>query len=144
MPAPIRHTFGHFRRGLRNGRARFAGEDGVISVEAALWLPFFIIFLTLVVDAAMVFYGQARVLQVAQDANRGLSTGRFTSVAQSSEYIRTNLKKLAPNATSTSSFDKGLITTVVTVPTRDLVAVGFVTKFASIKMNVVAQMVQEY
>ena len=40
-------------------------DDGAVTVAAVLWLPFFVVILTMVADLAMIFYGQARAQEVA-------------------------------------------------------------------------------
>ena len=122
----------------------FRREDGNVTIEAVLWVPFFVVCLTLITDAALIFYGQARATQVAQDGNRAFSVGDLTTTDDTQAYIEERLAQLSPNATARTFRDKGLITTVVTVPTGDLDAVGLFTSLTSIDMQVVAQMVQEF
>lgn len=123
---------------------RFRREDGAVSVEMVIWLPFFALTLTVLADAALIFYGQARALQVAQDANRALSVGRLSSYEATSEYVTSTLAKMSPNATAQTTSDDGVITTVVTLPASDLAAVGFIRSLTTFKMQVVAQMVKEF
>jgi len=121
----------------------FRQEAGAASVEAVLWIPFFVFCLTLIADGALIFYGQARALEVAEDANRSYAIGELTkddAIAQ----IKSRLSRISPNAQAHINNDKGLITTIVTVPTGDLDAVGFVTSLASINMQVISQMVRDY
>ena len=122
---------------------RFRGEDGTVSVEAVLWIPFFVFCLTLVADGALIFYGQARALEVTEDANRAFSIGEVTR-EEAVEQIEARLSTISPNASAHINTEDGLITTIVTIPTSDLDAVGFVTSLASINMQVVSQMVQEF
>ncbi len=130
--------------GTRRGFRQFKREDGAVTVEAALWLPFFVIAVTVVADAALIFYGQARTLQIAQDANRAYSTGNLASTDAAAEYIKVRLGDISPNAEAQMTWNDGLVTTVVTVPTEDLAAVGMLTTLTSIDMRVTAQMVKEF
>lgn len=123
---------------------RFRREDGAVTVEAVLWVPFFFVLLTLVADAALIFYGQAQALQVAQDANRGFSTGAFTSADEATDFIEASLERISPNASAQTVFNDGIVTTVISLPAADLDAVGFFTSFSSFEMQVVSQMVQEF
>ncbi len=132
MMIQLLKTLGEFRR-----------EDGNVTVESALRVPFFVLLLTLMADAALVFYGQARALQIAQDGNRAYSIGQLTSTEATETFIEQELDALSPNAVAQTTTYRGLITTVVTVPTSDLAAVGIFTALASVDMQVVAQMVQE-
>lgn len=118
-------------------------EAGTASVEAVLWTAFFMFMVTFVVDVALIFYGQARALEVAQDANRAFSIGALETEADVQEYIANRLAPISPRATSRVGSEDGLITTIITIPTGDLDAVGMFTSLSQIDMNVVAQMVQE-
>lgn len=131
-------------RRIGTGLRRFRREDGAVTVEAVLWVPFFVICLTMVADAALIFYGQARALQVAQDANRALSVGTLTSPADAQNYVTTALATMSPNASAQTVSNDGILTTVVSLPASDLAAVGFFTSLTSFQMQVVAQMVQEF
>lgn len=131
-------------RGIGARLRRFRREDGAVTVEAVLWIPFFVFCLTLIADASLIFYGQARALQVAQDANRALSVGTLSSAEEVGEYITGTLASMSPNATSQTVSNDGILTTVVSMPASDLAAVGFFTSMTSFEMQVVAQMVQEF
>lgn len=133
-----------FTRGIRAGLRRFRREDGAVTVEAVLWVPFFVIVLTLIADAALIFFGQARALQVAQDANRALSVGSLATHEEAQTYITAQLATMAPNASAQTVSNDGILTTVVSLPASDLAAVGFFTSLTSFQMQVVAQMVQEF
>lgn len=123
---------------------RFRKEDGAVSVEAVLWLPFFVLLVTLLADVALVFYGQARALEVAQNVNRSYSVGDIATAEDASEQLTSELMSMSPNAQAYVNYDKGLITTVVVLPTSDLDAVGLFTSLASVDMTVVTQMVKEF
>ena len=46
-------------------------QDGAVTVEAVLWIGFFLVLLFGIAEWAFVFHGQARALDVAQETNRG-------------------------------------------------------------------------
>ncbi len=123
-----------FRRFLKK-------EDGGVTVAAVLWLPFFVIILTMVADLAMIFYGQARAHEVAENVNRSLSVGQYSSFAEAESAVRTALSPISPNARATTTSEDYMIRTVVTLPTSDLSAIGF---FSSLEVTAVAHMVQEF
>lgn len=118
-------------------------EDGTASIEAVLWTAFMMFLVTFVVDVALIFYGQARALEVAQDANRAYSIGSLETEDEVKTYIKNRLAPISPRAQSTVGREDGLITTIITIPTGDLDAVGMFTSLSQIDMRVVAQMVQE-
>ncbi len=132
-----------FRQASQRAFRRFCGESGSVTVEAALWLPFFVILLTLIADVALIFHGQARALDVAQKANRALSTGELKSTSETEEYILLTMSQISPNAVAVTAVNRGLITTTLTLPAGDLDAVGFFTGLSSFNMQVTSQQVME-
>jgi Flp pilus assembly protein TadG len=123
--------------------ARFRREDGAVTVEAVFWVPFFVALLMLLADAALIFYGQARALSVAQEANRALSVGNFATYADTESFIETALAGMSPGVTASVGSNDGIITTVVTLPADELAVIGFFTWATDFDMQVVAQMVKE-
>ncbi len=124
---------------------RFRDESGAVTVEAVLWVPFFIIFMTLIADVALIFHGQARALRIVQDANRNFSAGIYTSAQETSDVIVARLaaENLTSNAQAVTQLSGGIITSVVQVPTGDLDVVGVLTSLASIDMQISSQHVME-
>ena len=52
-------------------------ENGSYTLEAVIWMPIFAILLAIIVNVSMVFYYEAQMLRVTQDATRAYSLGRF-------------------------------------------------------------------
>ncbi len=99
-------------------------ERGSATIEAVLWLPFFVIFFVMIADVSLVFFRQTEVLRVVQDANRALSVGRFSGPAETEDYVKTAIAPLTTRAQVTTSVNSGVIGTRALVPVDDLVAVG--------------------
>ena len=133
-PLPSNELFRRFRK----------DDTGAVTVAAVLWLPFFVVVLTLVVDMAMIFYGQARAHEVAENANRSLSVGQYSTFGEAETAVRTALQPISPNASVVTGAEDYMIRTVVTMPTSDLAAVGFFTSITSLEITAVAQMVREF
>lgn len=119
-------------------------EEGAVTIAAVLWLPFFVAILVFVADLAMIFYGQARAQEVAENANRSLSVGYYSSYAEAEEAVRTALNPISPNVRATTTAEDYVIRTVVTIPTRDLASIGLFSSLASLEITAVAHMVQEF
>lgn len=120
-------------------------EKGGVTVEAALWLPFFILFLIGVGELGLVFHGQARVLGVAQDANRGTSVGRFNTTAEAEAWAELALQPFSDEIVANTTIDKGLITTVITISAGDLAGnIGIFSMLAGFDLKVTAQQVWEF
>lgn len=119
-------------------------EEGAITVAAVLWVPFFVFVLTMVFDVAMIFYGQARAHEVAEDINRSISIGHITSYSEAESQARHALSILSPNATASSSTEDYMIRTVVRMPTSDLTTVGIFSSLTKTEITAVAHMVREF
>lgn len=123
---------------------RLGEEDGAVTVEAVLWLPVFIFFFALIVDAVMIMAGQAQALRVVQDANRGVSVGLFQSREETQDFVKASLSRLSPNALVVTDVSQGIIYTTVTMPSSDLVASGMLNHFTRLDINVRAQHLAEF
>ena len=114
-------------------------EDGTVTVEAVIWLPIFIGIFAMIVDVTMIMSGQAQALRVVQDANRLVSVGLIKSEEDTRTFIQTSLKGISNNIDVQSRVADGIITTNITMPSRDLVASGMLNVFANIPVRVGAQ-----
>ena len=122
-------------------------ESGSATVEAALWIPFFLALILLVVEVTFVFYGHSQMLRLAQDASRKLSVGWFSSTTETEEYILTSMKNLrnagSSAATTDVSITNGVITTTISAPASELDVVGTFSALSNLTIAVSAQHMQE-
>lgn len=116
--------------------------DGATTVDAILWLPFFVMVFGLILNVSMVFNGQARALRVIQDANRQMSVGQIATSAAIESHIQAELASIsiAPTLVRTT-VDAGVISTLVRIPARQLSVLGFTD--LGIEVSVVADMMIE-
>lgn len=114
-------------------------EDGTATVEAVLWFPIFIAVFGLMVDAAMIFHGQAKVLRVIQDGNRNYSIGRLTTETETENYIENVLADLNITATAETTETAGVAYTVVTVQAAQLQILGYFSALTSLEIQVGAE-----
>ena len=120
-------------------------EKGAVTVEAVLWLPFFILFMFGIGELGLVFHGQARVLEIAQDTNRGTSVGRFNTTTEAEAWAEAALAPFSDEIVATTTIDKGVITTVITISAGDLAGnMGIFAMLATFDLKVTAQQVWEY
>lgn len=110
--------------GLRRFRS---DENGAATIEAVLWIPVFFFLLVLIVDASLMFHGQARALRIVQDNNRAVAVGRIPTT-DAEAIILNRLAQISPNARVSTSNNSGIIGTVVGMPATDLSSLGIVTK----------------
>ena len=125
---------------LKRFRSR---EDGAATVETILWFPFFIFVFGLMVDVAMLFHGQAKVLLVAQHGNREYAIGRLATEADTANFVQTQLAAVDINASATMTEIAGVARTVVSVPATELQVLGFFTAFQGLNLTVTAEHMNE-
>ena len=121
-------------------------EDGTATVEAVLWFPIFIAVFGLMVDSAMIFHGQSKVLRVVQDANRKLSIKSLATDAEAEAYITAQLAPIhvTPSRTETlSDMTTGVISTLVVVPAREFQILGYFSALTNLEVPVTAQHMRE-
>ena len=121
-------------------------EDGTATVEAVLWFPIFIAVFGLMVDSAMIFHGQSKVLRVVQDANRKLSIKSLATDAEAEAYITAQLAAInvTPSRTETlSDMTTGVISTLVVVPAREFQILGYFSALTNLEVPVTAQHMRE-
>lgn len=129
----------------RYGKRFQKNTDGAVTVEASIWLPFFIFFLFGIVEMALVFHGQARALQVAQDANRSFSIGEFTDANQTETWVKGSLAGFSDQVMAKTWIDRGVITTAVQIPAADLAGnIGIFSVLTDLKITVTSQQVLEF
>ncbi|MEO9826216.1 MAG: hypothetical protein ABJF50_17585 [Paracoccaceae bacterium] len=119
-------------------------EEGAVTVAGVLWVPFFVFLMTMVFDVAMIFHGQARAHEVAENVNRALSVGQISTYDEVNDYVLTSLAKISPNATTQSATIDSVIRTVIRMPTSDLAGVGIFSSLTDFEIIAVAHMVREY
>lgn len=136
--------------GLKRIRANLTAfrtrESGTATVEAVLWFPIFIAVFGLMVDSAMIFHGQAKVLRVVQDANRNLSIGRFDTDAEVEAYINAELAVIGVTPTRTEALSDattGTVSTLVLVPASELQLLGYFSSLLNLEIPVTAQHMRE-
>lgn len=137
---PCRST----RSNLRNRTGFRQAEAGSVTVEAAIWLPFWILFTFGIGEVALLFYGQARTLDVAQDVIRSYSVGDITA-DEVSERIKAALSQVSADVDVQFALVDGNATATVTVPARDLAGgIGYFSALSSFDVTIVAQQAREF
>lgn len=143
------HVLNRFMPSARRFSRR---DDGTATVEAVLWFPIFVLIFGLMVDTAMVFHGQTKVLRVVQDGNRKLSVGYFnpktgetlTAEQKASAYIEDVLAGLDIKADATTQTVAGVAFTNVEVAAVQFQLLGFFSALTSLKLNVASEHMIEH
>ena len=125
------------------------GEDGSTTVEAVLWMPFFVALMALIVDASMLFNSQAQMLRFVQDANRAYSTGQIDDTGGIQTLLQAQLAPLSNDAVITPVLDtatipSGIIRTTASIPAADLNSIGLITALMNFNVSVTAQHYVEF
>lgn len=119
-------------------------EDGAATIEAVLWLPFYIMLFGLLVDVSMIFHGQSKLLRIVQDANRNMSIGRLTTTAAVQDFVIARAGSMSKDPQATTVTSAGLILTTASVPMTDLDMFGVASVFKNVRMTVQAEHLMEY
>ena len=129
---------------FRKIAARMAGNDGAATIEAVLWLPFFMLLLALFADLSMIFTNQNRIQRMVQDANRALAVGRFDGAEAEQAFLQDQLAALSPKAKVETQINAGRVTTIVQVPVTDLDVIGVAGAFRGSILTIRSDQLVEY
>ena len=121
-------------------------ETGAATIEAVLWLPFFIFIFGLITDASLLFNTQSMLTRVVQDANRAYSIGLLKSEAETEDYVlaRVGAARGEPDTTVETTYAYGIIRTKLVVPAGAYMAVGLFDALTGIHLTVTSEQVMEY
>lgn len=127
----------------RRARQALRDETGAATIEAILWLPFFIGLFMLLVDLAMIFHYQSTMLRVVQDANRNLSIHRLNDEQETEDFITQRLSTITSDPQASTTVVAGLITTTASAPVTDLDVFGIAKVFQGTRITVRAEHLME-
>lgn len=114
-------------------------EDGVVTVETILWIPMFFFVFGLMLDVAMLFHGQAKVLMVTQNGNREYSIGNIADETATQNFVVAQLAAQNISVTVTTTEVAGVARTVVSVPATELQVLGYFNVFPGLSLTVTAE-----
>lgn len=120
-----------------------AGEDGAVTVEFVLWLPLILAVMGFIADASLAFGSRSTIMRVLQDTNRAVSVGKITDLTEAEAQLTAAIAGIAPNAIVETTVDQGVITSVVTVPIRDLTSIGIIAKLHDFDLVIASQHLSE-
>lgn len=130
-------------------RRRLDSEDGSATVEAVLWIPFFLLLLALIADASFLFHRQAEMLRTVQDVNRAFSTGQIDSTTSVEQILVAQYESLSDDVQAVSMLDTGtvpggIIRTSLSIPARDVNSIGLIASFSNLNLSVTTQHYREF
>lgn len=129
----------------RRARSFVDGESGNATVEAAMWLPFFIIALMGAGQVALIFFGQSAALAAAQTGTRAYSVGDVLTTNEVITMVKSSLGGFGDNASVKVAVNNDLITTSVSIPASDFGGpLRFITQFADLNVRVSAHQNKEF
>ena len=124
---------------IRKSLHRFlTDDDGSITIESVLWMPFYLLFIVMIIDVSLMFNGRTQVQRTLQDINRLASSGYYTSEEEVETRIKALLGHISSNleVDATIDTDLGVITAVASLPVADLMVIGTMPKFAEFDVTV--------
>ena len=137
------------RRRLDTLRRGIAADDGSATVEAVLWIPFFMLLLALIADASFLFHRQAQMLRSVEDANRAFSTGQLDSTDAVQAVLVAQYTSLSDDVRAVSVLDTnnvpgGIIRTSLSIPARDVNSIGLIASLSNLNLTVTTQHYREF
>ena len=129
------------RRKLRGYRD---DEDGSHTIEFVLWVPIFILILSLVVDVCFLFLAQSRMFDVASDATRQLAIGRKTpSEARQYAIDNASFRGVTAGADASCGTTPGTCEVTITLPSRDVAVTGVLNFLATDNLTATVRQLEE-
>jgi hypothetical protein len=116
-------------------------ESGNATIATVLWLPVYILFFSLVVDASLMFNAQIYLTRVAQDATRLSSLGELDTDTKFQDYVHTHAGDWVTAKRKLDPY--GVIWTQLSASAGRYMAVGFFDSLDHITLYARAQQVKE-
>lgn len=127
--------------GIRKRLRRFAAEDGSLTVEAVIWIPFFLLFIVLIVDTVSVLNYKSKALRLIHDANRARSIEYYETATRVETELGTRLAAIGPtpfvetNDAATAPGGGTAVRTLVRVPGKDVMYFGLLSWFSDFDLT---------
>ena len=119
-------------------------ECGNASVESVFWVPFFLFTLLAIGQFAMIFYGRAVTLEVAQIATRAFSVGELKTSDEVAAFVQQQMADVSSQIQVVSNVSDGMITTIISLPAGDFGGpLRSLTDLGGFDIQVVAQQTKE-
>lgn len=121
-------------------------EDGGMTVEAVIWLPFLIGLFVMAAELANIFFVQNTIQRVVQNGTRLYSVGQFTEQSQLRTYITERLDQYGDGIEIFIDAGSGLqlVTTTVRVPSEDIMMTGLVASLLDFNVGATTTQYVEY
>ena len=120
-------------------RAFRRNEEGTASVEAVLWFPLFGMLSSLLVDATVLFHGEAEIHRIVHDTNRRVSINSLQSQSDAVAFATSRLKSLGikPKEVQVSIDSNGnYVATLVKVEAKTLQKFGTFSALMNLEIEV--------
>lgn len=114
-------------------------EEGAVTVEALIWIPFFFGFLMMITDVSLAFYAKAQAFRILQDGNRALSVRRFTTPEETEAWIAAAYAPLSAGTTVDAQVSAGVVTTTMLIPIAEVQLFNTLSAFTSGDLTVTAE-----
>ena len=131
---------------------RFArDESGFITIEAVLWIPFFLIILMLITDTSLAFFSKAQAYRIIENGNRAFAINDDSTELATEGWIKTQFRNQFARAGSANvtvdtvpDSASGTVSSSLTYRARDVVLFNTLAVLGDWKITVRAQQYVEW
>lgn len=111
-------------------------EDGTISVEGVLWLPFYMVLFALIVDVSNMMHSRSVSMRILQDANRHAVTGYLVAQDEVRSQIAAQMQTVTDTPDVQVVWNNDDIVSVVSYPAKDAQIIGLISMFSDLELTV--------
>lgn len=134
---PSIRVFSTHNVSLKSSLSRFfKQEDGTISVEGVLWVPFYMVLFALIVDVSNMMHSRSVSMRILQDANRHAVTGYLVEQAEVASQITAQMQTVSDAPDVQVVWNDDDIVSVVSYPAKDAQIIGIISMFSDLELTV--------
>ena len=131
---------------------RFAkDEEGAVTVEAVIWIPFFFLVLMLITDTSLAFFSKAQAYRLLESGNRSFSIKANTAETTTETWISSQFRAAFPRVSAANltvdtqtSKTSGTVATYIRYRARDVVPFNTLNVLGNWTITVRAQQFVEW
>jgi len=119
-------------------------DEGSSTIEFVLWVPIFVLILSLVIDVCFLFLAQSRMFDVASDATRQLAIRRLDDAgAQSYAIQNASFRGASATASAACPSGSGYCEVTIELDSAEVAVTGILNFISSDKLTATVRQLQE-